>query len=527
MFYEIDNQYRSSVISHLFDFGGYNVCLYDLYYPSHRDRNFSHYRRRSDPDRKISLQLPAFLPEELHFASRASSEEVLFTLLAGQTARLIEFFEYACDDEMWCEKHTTFITRTINALGDAYLREGLSERFALRAVRAMQKHFYGINIPWDLLVRVEGQDFDMNCLMVKVCSDVLFYRVQGRKVIDIPLNHFLLYKQFIETGDSDLWKCSLSELLALRAEAKAWHIRGFEDCCAVTMKRYLTRDNALDLLIMSHDEEWGSLKNECIDFLNQQEAGVLFRKYGVDDLAFEFLEFSHFSWHLFDKLKSRITHLITAITDEPDFGAALEQCPKLFSVDVTLSKGDSPFFAAIPARVQELNLSMCSWLDERTIKAFPAGIKILKLRSDTHLKFTFWQALLRFNALESLDISRCQQVGDAELRLIASALPHLKELYLQECPNLSQIGFLAWQCPKLEVLNVGRTDVDDQALLELSSLPLVELYVVRCERVTERGISETLRLGSNLIKVDLTRCSFSLSFVQELRRDFPQVEIVF
>ncbi len=478
------------------------------------------------------MQLPDLLPKELHFVSKAASDEALFAMLSPQTALLTDFFENACEDETWCQKHALFFSRAIDWFTEGFFRHTLSRSFASRVVKAMQKHFRGLQniIPKSLIVN----NMPMNKLMVGLSSEVLFYRIGETLPLNVALDHFLLYKQFIEMNyASDLWKYNLEELLALHTEAKQLGLSGFMDCLADTMKRYLTRENVVGLLILGHDELWESLKDHCIDCLNRLEEDAQLRKYSVDELAFEFLAFSPFSWNLFSQLKSRITHLICSgsLTEEPDFGSALQQCPKITSLDVTLSESLSPYFIDLPKLI-ELNLSMCGWLNGQTIKSIDClEIKILKLKSNTHLKYTFWQSLMRFKALESLDISRCLQVGDEEIKIIGSALPGLKELYLQECTALSDIGFtsLARQCPQLIFVDFGRTALGDQALLEFASYcpQLYELRLVRCEQVTERGIAETLRLARNLGKLDLTRCFFTKALVESLRKKHPYVEIDF
>ena len=170
------------------------------------------------------------------------------------------------------------------------------------------------------------------------------------------------------------------------------------------------------MLILSHAEGWTDLKNHCIDLINRLGWGVNLKK--DSHFSFEFLDFSEESLKLFLRLNP--THLICALTEDPQFPKVLSS--KIISLDLT---GSPSFHLPFPARMQELNLSMCDWLSEKTIRPLDS-LLILKLRSNTQLLYTFWQALYSFPNLEELDISHCHQVGDEELKIIANAAPHCR-----------------------------------------------------------------------------------------------------
>lgn len=448
------------------------------------------------------MDLPDLLPKELHFAAEAVSDEALFQLLSNQTAQLIDFFVNACEDEMWCDKHSQFFHLALDWISDNFFKERISHAFAKRAVEALQTHYKGLChlIPAD------------NRLMAGGVSEVLFYRIQAGKEL-FEGSHSQLYKHYIETGRADnLWRFGQDELLTIHTEAKKLGLEGFLTLCADTIKRYLNRENVVEMLILSQAEDWTTLRNHCIDLINRLNWGVNLKK--DLPLSFEFLAFSDESLALFSRLKP--THLICALTEDSQFPSVLTST--ITSLDVT---GSPSFDMPFPAGLSELNLSMCGWLNEKTIQPL-RGLKILKLRSNTHLLYTFWQALYSLPSLEELDISHCHQIGDEELKIIADASPGLQGLHMRECAGDPAIA--ARRCPNLTFLDVSRTEINDASLLEFATrCPQLEVLVIRrCAQLSEKGVLETIRLSPQLRIIHLT---FSKPFMETLRAKFPQLFI--
>jgi hypothetical protein len=449
------------------------------------------------------MKLPDLLPKELHFVGVAETDEALFKLLSQEDALLTDFFVNACEDETWCLNHAPFFRTTLNWVMEKYFSGRLNHLFAVRVVRALQTHFRGIEeiIPKNLDVIVENQAHPMNRLMAAIACDTLFQ--QETLNWKVPAPHFLLYKQFIEMNAADLlWRYDLKELLEINEEAKGLGLAGFDHLTAGSMKRYLNGENVVELLIFAHDTLWDRLKHHCIDVINHLGWGVALKKLAPEQLGFEFLAFTPEALHLFDTLKSRITHLVCTHTEEPQFEAALQKCPNLVALDISHSL--KPCTAPLPSHLRELNLSYCGWLNEEAIKPL-SELRIMRLRGNTHLSFTFWQALYQFPALEALDLSHCLQLGDEELQIVGIAVPHLQELNVQECAQIGDMGFaaLARQCKGLLRLDASRTKIGDGALIEFAvSCPqLMELRLVRCPQLTERGISEARRLATHLMKL--------------------------
>lgn len=495
------------------------------------------------------MRLPDLLPKRLHFIGDAPSDDALFTLLKPQTAVLVDFFENACEDEMWCQQHLPFFTQTIEWLTTAFFQDKIALHFAKQAVAALQKHFQGLSyvIPKHLTLLVHGEVFQMNSLMVGVVSHALFHQIrmkcsangEGSIKLEEKLStsHFHLLKKYIENAHvEDLWKSDEKELFKLHEEARELGITGFLDCCADILKRYLTGGNVLSYLIISHDEMWASFKNYCIDYINRTESGISLKKGSVNELIVEFLEFNSSSLAIFSKLKTRITHLICSgsITLDPHFGSVIHECPRLVSLDLSQSLSFGPYLTAMPPSVESLDLSMCPWLDLESMSPVAPLLEELKrlaLRRNTHLSYVFWPVLLQLPYLEVLDIAGCVQIGDAEAKIIAEVLPDILELHLEGCSSIRDRGFrdIAKQTAHLRVLNVSRTEFGDEALLEFASVcPKLNVIILeRCTKVTERGILEAVRLAGQLQKIVLTHIRCSSLFIKEMRIRHPYLECVF
>lgn len=487
------------------------------------------------------MHLPDLLPKRLHFIKEAPTDEALIDLLKPQIAVYVDFFENACEDETWCERHLTFFQQTLEWVTSAFFRDKFAMHFAKRIVAALQKHFRGLSdiIPKHLVIKQGGQEYLMNSLMVGVCSQGLYHqmrRVSGQGAMELEENistaHFNLFKAYIEYGQvEDLWKSDEKELMKLHDEARQLGMSGFLDSLADILKRYLTGQNTIPYLILAHDELWVSLKNYCCDYINRSDLGVTLRK--GDGLQFEFLDFNSSALELFSKLNTRITHLICSglTTMDPHFGSVLNECPILTALDLSQSRSYSPFLNAVPAIVESLDLSMCPWLNAEAMKQLPVEVKRLALRGNTHLNYAFWPVLQRFTSLRSLDISSCPQINDAEVKMIAESASDLDELQLEGCSGIGIKGFreMAALNSRLRILNVSRTEIGDDALTQFASAcPRLNVLIVeRCTGVSEKGVLEAVRLAGLLQKIVLKGNRFSSQFPKLLKTKYPYLESIF
>src|SRR5262249_19595049 len=145
---------------------------------------------------------------------------------------------------------------------------------------------------------------------------------------------------------------------------------------------------------------------------------------------------------VFERVKNNITHLICSgdLTRDPTFSKVLGQCPKLLSLDISHSTDFTEQLKSIPYRLEELDISKCAWLSEyefRQIVQICPHLSSLKLSSNVQLNFSAWSELQKLKGLKVLDLSRCNQIQDRDLKIILMACRMVTDLELEECKGIT------------------------------------------------------------------------------------------
>jgi F-box and leucine-rich repeat protein 2/20 len=492
------------------------------------------------------MLLPAFSPDRFTPYSFADSDEDLFNKLVIDPIALVLFFEYASDDETWSDLHSTFMQTAIEWFSQRTLNNRLSSESILLVANSIQKHYQNLKsyIPNDISFSVEGLDIPVNNLLWSARSEFfnrLIHQTSDGKVNKILLDNltfdwFILIDEYMRTGVvADLWKHDKQEIILFLKKITNFQVPGLMIQSEDVLKRYLNRDNVFDTLKMAYKESWNQLQKHCCDFINHLSLGIhLSTVEGKDiqdrhSLALEFYNFEMPALDAFDLLKDLITHLICSgsLSEAAEFSQIVSSCPKLVSLDVSGSFSFSDRLLELPSRLQELDLSTCVWLTspylQRIVEASPQ-LKKLKLSSNVQLNFTAWTVLQKLRELVGLDLARCNQITDEDLRLILKTCRNLIELNLEECIKLSEGIFyeLAKNMPQLTALNVSRSNVTDGAVAEIaircSSLQYLDL--TRCQQVTEKGIIQLLRQAPSLQNLIIRSCPISdkgIEFIRQLR----------
>ena len=225
---------------------------------------------------------------------------------------------------------------------------------------------------------------------------------------------------------------------------------------------------------------------------------------------------------IFEQVKKFVTHLIFSgsLVEEAPFNKVVQECPNLRSLDIGRIRDFSDHLYSADSHLQELDLSNCAWLTndylKKIIEIFP-NLRRLILTSNVQLTFLGWSSLQKLPLLYGLDVSRCRQLHDDDLLLILRACPQLTELDLEECIGLSERAFfdLAKALPQLTVLNASKSHISDIALIEIAlrCRHIVELYVVRCKGISEKGILQFVKNASFLKVLDVMGCDVSQKFL--------------
>ncbi|RHN77825.1 putative leucine-rich repeat domain, L domain-containing protein [Medicago truncatula] len=134
--------------------------------------------------------------------------------------------------------------------------------------------------------------------------------------------------------------------------------------------------------------------------------------------------------------------------------------------------------------------------------------------------------------LKSLDLGRNQWLRDKNIIMFASIFPNLQLLDLCHCCNISKRGIcqvlqrccqirhlniscspvnlleINFEVPKLEVLNLSYTDVNDETLYvtSMNCRGLLHLLQKNCYHVTSNGLKRVVENCTHLKEIDLRGC---------------------
>ena len=401
------------------------------------------------------MQLPIEISSELKKYEKFHSDEELLEELQKHPAELMSFFLAACEDETWIDAHSTFMKGILDWLTEANINRNFSYDFFHKVVGSIQKHINVLKsfIPLDLQLKIEQTDYPINSLLLSQQSFYFRRRIMNEcrglknrliKIEGVPLNILQLIDEFIFTGEiKDLWKFQPDELWEIIDYIVPLDFPPIVEACEVVLRRYIDRNYVLDMLIKAHRKFLQILQNACIEFINGMDVRVRLNITPVEYLSLEFLDYKDRAFEVFDKLAPVITHLVFSreMATDPHFRLLVNKCPKLIGLDLSDSSIASDYLSDIPERVKELHLSSCLWISNAAMKTLSIACpKLTKLdiSNNDQLTYAIWSELQRFKKITFLDISRCFQVGDNELRIILQACPKLVELNIIDCQKIAE-----------------------------------------------------------------------------------------
>ncbi|GAU13920.1 hypothetical protein TSUD_262470 [Trifolium subterraneum] len=113
-----------------------------------------------------------------------------------------------------------------------------------------------------------------------------------------------------------------------------------------------------------------------------------------------------------------------------------------------------------------------------------------------------------FPNLHLLDLSACISISEEGIGQVLRTCWDIRELNLTGCPNVKSLG-IYFEVPKLEVLNLTRTIVDNAALYMISEScrGLLQLSLENCENITNKGVRQVVINCTQLREINLHRCS--------------------
>ncbi|MBA3957697.1 MAG: BTB/POZ domain-containing protein [Parachlamydiaceae bacterium] len=503
------------------------------------------------------MQLPALLPSEFSSYSQIEDDQQLFDQLVQQPNTLILFFEYACDDETWSDTHSIFMRAALEWMTEEAFQDRLWNDSIQFIAQILQHHYSALRsvIPLDISVEASGNRIAVNSLLFIASSEVFHDLLRAERdknqttviLKKMPPMFLPLLIECVTTGNvAEAWKLGRQELFELLQHATDLQFLHLMEACQETLKRYVNKDTAVETLILAHKKSWNILKQVSCAIINEARWGAKIesvlelsesvKSKGVTPLAFEFVEFRDVTLDLFTKLQFWVTHLICGgtLAERPEFRIVVRNCPQLISLDISHSQLSREALQDVPSTILELDVSQSPWLTDAILKTLIAkctGIKKLNLSGNMQLTYAAWGELQNLPQLIALDISRCRQIHDEEFSLIVKAVPQLMQLSLAECKHLTNKAFfeLAHSLSQLMVLNAARCHLSDGLLLEIVTRcrQLQYLDLTRCPEISEKGLLSFVRQASQLQTLIITRCRVSPTFMEQLQKMRPRLNVIF
>ncbi len=490
---------------------------------------------------------PDFLPDELSLYDDSLDKD-LFLALTKNQKDLLTYFEYGIDDDPWARDHAQFIKLTLHWFAKQYYLGKVPESYAGMLAKLVQDHYSSLQ-PYlifrpamfsTIRLQVEDEKFRVNSLLFGASSPFfkgLFSSCFEKMTDDwilpaVKASVFNSIEEYINSGSiKDLWKQERDQVFDLTRQAKQWQLHKLEIECAEILKRYLTRENVLQAALDAHRQFLIPYKNKTIEFFNQQEHGLKFIPGHDSDFEVELLDYKQETLDLFEEMASTATHLAFNgdLSSAPEFGQLVVKTPRLIGIDLSGSKSYTGQFSYLPGHLLELNLSACSWLKPETLQEvsvkFPS-LKVLELANNVHLNFQAWGILNRFRQLVSLNLSRCHQITDGDLKLIEKSLPHLNELSLEECRQVTNKGIveLLANCRSIVNLDISRSNLlTDKTLIEIGVQggQIANLNIMHSKGYTDKGLLQLLRMRTNLSSLNIKGCDFSIQLIAKIREEYP------
>jgi hypothetical protein len=492
------------------------------------------------------MLLPSLLPKELYHYRLLQTPQQLFDALGKNPADLLTFFLAACDDKTWLESYPKLMQGFLAWFTHEHLTGGQPNTYFIVAVKAIQQSYSYFQelIPLNLRFQIGEHEFPTNTLLVGMSSDyfhALIYRQCriGKKSVlkleeeEVTPDLFAFVIDFIHSAEVPLlWRKDELFIMQLHELAHQFGLTELQKICVETFKRYLTIENSLDILLLAHERGWTVLRAQCIDFINSQEdMAIAFLHSDIDKLFFAFTDCTATTREYFAKISHAITHFICrgAIADHPFMAEAVRLIPYLQGIDIKHTQKYPTFLDSATINLIYLNLSECDWLDDTILKQltfiFPKIQTLLleRYNSTTH----YWDFLRSWQNLLNLNLSDCYQLKDEELILILRNAPNIEELVVQNCQSLTDRGLklIIKEKSDLQRLNLSRTTIQDETLIDLAfrCQTLQELNLSRCEKISERGIREAVKLAKALRLLNIEKCALPLTALLQLQKQYPRI----
>lgn len=493
------------------------------------------------------MLMPSLLPDNLQFCEKAASQIDLFEILVRRPPDLILFLEIASRDEFWAEANPEFMQKAVVWAHTQFFQDHLLMEFAQRLAKVFREHPSSVkaHLPLNITIKLKDKDIPINTLFYGSSSEYLHglirlecrdRRAKNLYLKDYTYDFFSVVDEYIQQGNLDsVYVKDKDTVVKILELALIWDLQELSQACQVFLKKWISRDNIFETLLTAHKKGWYSLRSDCFEYVNFLSLDMRFVDSPPERLAFEFLRFTESSMEVFNKFRHYITDLIFSgtTTDDEQFSKTVNKCPHLICLDISYSKSFTDFLKDIPSNLEELVLSACNWLNNEKftfLMQICPNLTKLVLQSIVELNFEAWGVFQKMPKLRTLDLTRCSQIGNEDIRLILQASETLISLTLEECRGITDIGF--FEIPKLgqkmTALNLARTNISDQPLIEIGNQcpDLNYLDLTRCEKITEKGLLETVRAARNLRELNISLCDIPNTAIAKIKAMRPYLKLI-
>ncbi|KAK2432641.1 F-box/LRR-repeat protein [Trifolium repens] len=112
-----------------------------------------------------------------------------------------------------------------------------------------------------------------------------------------------------------------------------------------------------------------------------------------------------------------------------------------------------------------------------------------------------------FPNLQRLNLSQCLFITEEGIGQVLRSCPKIRHLDLSFCMKVKSLG-IHFEVPKLEMLNLTSTIVDDEALCVISKRcrRLLQLVLQDCNDITTKGVMHVVKSCTQLKEIDLNSC---------------------
>lgn len=491
----------------------------------------------------LPFTLSSFLQEK--YSSLSTEKELGETLLASPL-ELMDFFGQMCEDEEWCEEHPHFTRLLLEGFTERLFQNKLLSTFAATLGKVVQRHIKVLQplLSENISFEIEGKLIRENSFLLGANSPffqeliVREFRDLNKPVYvlqNVSLTTYSSIRAYIATGDTkELWKLSFSQLEDTLKKSREWELFELAEECEKKLAKYIERKNVFETLIRAHHADWKFLKEACYQLINAWNLGLHF--VSEEGMTVEFLNFKERAMELFEEVRPYVRRLIMSgsLANSPEFEWVVKNTPHLVGIDLSRSQAYPTYLGDVPSTLEELDLSMCNWLENEDLKRISESypqLHRLRIRSNTQLNFRAWGYLQKFSLLTELDISGCEQIFDEDVKMIIRACPRLTTFSCEDCKNVSEKGFyeMAGGFPQLNYLNVSRNFITDSALIEIAIRChfLRELVTTRCLRLTHKGVINVVKHCLSLKYFNVSQCFINGETIEEAKRLRPHLKIDF